>query len=158
MRYKKATLRKVLIKSGVVTPQMLTGLVDAGYNKFDGADILNILHESDEENFLHNYAEALSNSAISVRDYVMTAQLREIVDTSEYCPEDVVKTLIVSCTSADTFKSCGEFLGSYCSDMEETQALECMTAGKCSVIICTVCNIWSNLNFVKHSHGVSLRF
>lgn len=132
MQLNKEKFVSFLVKSRVLTSQMIAGLQDQGFDFESSSSILGILYNQSENNqqFLQIYSEALDNTLFSVKDMGLILKLADITQRSQFTRESVVYLLRVSCSHTETLKVCGQLLANFCKEMMESQALFYITQGK----------------------------
>lgn len=132
MLMKKDSFVKFLVKSKLLSSEMIAGLQDQGFDFGSSSLILGILYEQSEHNhsFMKVYSDALDNSLFSVKDFDMVLKLADITQKSQFSREHVVQLLRVSCSHAETLKACGRLLHSFCMGLTEGQAVFYITTGK----------------------------
>jgi hypothetical protein len=120
-----------LVKSGVISSQMIAGLQDQGFSFGDPSIILEMLYEQSDNTakFLRIYSEALDNALFSVTDLSLILKLSDISQRSQFSRENIVYLLRISCRHTETLKSCGQVLHCFCVDLMEGQALFYITEG-----------------------------
>lgn len=131
MELKKEKFVKFLVKSGILTTDVIAGLQDQGFDFGSSSLILGILFEHSQSNreFLKMYSDALDNSIISVKDMGLILKLADITQRNQFSRDDVVYLLRVSCSQTETLKDCGQLLHTFCMDLTEGQALHYITTG-----------------------------
>ena len=132
MQMKKEKFVNFLVKSGIISSQMIAGLQDLGFDFGSSSIILKLLYEQSENNqkFVSTYSEALDNTLFSVKDSSLILQLADITQRSRFSQEHVMLLLRVSCSHTETLKACGQLLHAFCGGMGENQATLYITTGR----------------------------
>ena len=131
-KIKQKKFVKFLLKSDVLSSNMIAGMQDHGYDFGSAAVILDMLFAKSKSRrvFMKSYSDALDNSLFSIRDSELVMKLSDITQRNNFSREEVLCLLRISCSHSETLKACGQILHSFCADMVESQALYYITEGK----------------------------
>jgi hypothetical protein len=79
------------------------------------------LAKKDEKLFIKTYDDALSTGTINVEDIEMINSLKDI--TKAFTKDNVIDILKKSCEYADTYKTMGTILCTFCRSLEDNASI-----------------------------------